>query len=75
MILLVEKEKDIQLEKLVKENELIAKQLETVENAISELDLQIQQREDKLDVVDKKCERIIAVKKQLFERDNIIKAL
>ena len=41
MILHVEKEKDVQLEKLVKENELIANQLETVETVESAITINL----------------------------------
>ena len=69
MFLHVEKENDVKMEKLVKENELIATKLETVEGAIAKLDLQIQQSEDviaKLNVVEKKFEHVIGIEKRTF---------
>ena len=72
MFLHVEKEINFQIDELMKENKSIAKKLVDVENALSEMDVKLQQSEsiiEKLKEIEKKFEKVIEIKKEICERD------
>ena len=78
MFLHVEKENNFQIDELMKENKSIAKKLVDVENALSEMDVKLQQSEsiiEKLKEIENKFEKVIEIEKEICERDCEISTL
>ena len=71
MFLHVEKENDLETEKLKKENETILKQIVNLEKTIDDLNNKMLQSEDiiaKLVEVEKKFERVINIEKHFCDK-------
>jgi hypothetical protein len=76
--LFLHKENDADIDILKKENEAILKNIESIENAVKELDAKIVQSEsiiDRLETIQNKFEKFTYIEKQIFDQEYVINKL